>query len=111
MTIANQTEAPTYVFERMPETDEELWWFIQAIWGVRIPWTRVCPNHCSPFEALADAYFARSSVAVWYASRGFGGKTRTLSALTLTEAVGLGSSASILGGSGAQSLNIKEASD
>lgn len=94
---------------RPPQTDDELYWLVYALWGVRIPRHRVCTDHVSPFEAFADAYFGRSPVAVWKASRGFGGKSRTLAYLVLTEAVMLGCDVNLLGGSGAQSQNIHEA--
>ena len=96
------------VVDRPPQTDLELYWAIKAVWGLTIPWTGVCKEHSTPFEAFADAYFARSSVAVWWASRGFGGKSYLLSCLGLTEAAFLGARATILGGSGAQSLNVHE---
>lgn len=101
----------TYVLPRWPQTDDELWWFTQAMWGIRIPRVKVCPNHCAPFDAFADAFFARHATAVWKASRGFGGKTRTLATLTNTEAVCLDAESSILGGSGGQSLNIYAAGE
>lgn len=94
---------------RPPTDDDELWWYVQGLWGITIPRVQVCRNHCAPFDAFADAYFARSTTAVWWGSRGFAGKTRTLAALSLTEAVGLGAETSVLGGSGAQSLNVNEA--
>lgn len=94
--------------DRMPQTDEELWWWTLATWGVKIPRQRVCPGHQSPFEAYADAFFARSSTAIWKASRGFGGKTQLLSLLGMSELVALGAFATILGGSGAQSLRVHE---
>lgn len=97
------------VFGRMPQDDDELWWFVYAVWGVRLPRTRVCKNHVTPFEAFADAFFARYPVTVWKASRGFGGKTNTLALLCLTEAVALGAQSTILGGSGAQSARVHEA--
>ena len=99
----------SFVLSRLPQTDDELYWTVYALWGVKIPKEQVCPNHSSPFEAFADAYFARSPVSVWKASRGMGGKSRTLAYLTLTEAVLLGAEVNLLGGSGAQSLNIHEA--
>lgn len=99
----------SFVLSRPPRTDDELWEAIRALWGVKIPRTQVCPGHSTPFAALAEAYFARAPVSVWKASRGLGGKSRTLAYLTLTEAVLLGAEANILGGSGAQSLNIHDA--
>ena len=94
---------------RAPQTDNELYHLVQALWGVTIPRTQVCPEHQSPFDAFADAFFGRSPVSVWKGSRGFGGKSRTLAYLVLTEAVVLGAEVNLLGGSGAQSVNIHEA--
>lgn len=113
MTITRPTIAKKhkYVFNRMPQTDDELWWFVYALWGVKIPRTAVCPDHVAPFQAFADAFFARYPTTIWKASRGFGGKTFQLSLLCNTEAVALGAQATILGGSGAQSLMVKRASD
>lgn len=98
-----------FLISRPPQTNDELWEVVRVLWGVKIPRTPVCPNHSTPFDAFADAFFARSPVSVWKASRGLGGKSRTLAYLTLTEAVLLGAEANILGGSGAQSLNIHDA--
>lgn len=102
---------PHLAIERFPENDSELWEFIANVWGIEIPWQRKCPDHCAPFDAFADAYFARSSVAVWKASRGFGGKSTLLALLAQTEAVVLGASVSVLGGSGAQSRRVLEVMD
>jgi hypothetical protein len=99
----------SFVLSRPPQTDTELYWLVWALWGVKIPREQVCPNHSTPFAAFAEAYFARSPVSVWKASRGMGGKSRTLAYLVLTEAVTLGAEVNILGGSGAQSINIHEA--
>jgi hypothetical protein len=96
------------VITRFPETDNELWWWVYATWGVKIPRTKVCPNHVAPFTAFADAFFARAPVAVWKASRGFGGKTHLISLLGMSELVALGAFVTILGGSGAQSLRVHE---
>lgn len=93
---------------RFPETDNELWWWVYSTWGVKIPRSKVCPNHVAPFDAFADAFFARSPVAVWKASRGFGGKTNLISLLGMSELVALGAFVTILGGSGAQSLRVHE---
>lgn len=89
-----------------PQNDDELKTFLSDTFGVRLPDTKVCPNHGTPFRAFADAYFARSPVAVWKASRGFGGKSYMLALLGLTEAVTLGADVNVLGGSGEQSENV-----
>lgn len=102
------TKPQSSVLTRMPETDLELWWWVYATWGVKIPRTAVCPGHVAPFQAFADAFFARSSVAIWKASRGFGGKTQLISILGMSELVALGAFVTILGGSGAQSLRVHE---
>lgn len=99
-----------FILERLPQTDDELWWTIKAMWGVQIPRTRVCPDHVAPFEAFADAYFNRDgSIALWHGSRGLSGKSFTLSILGLTKAFLLGADTNLLGGSLAQSANIHEA--
>ncbi len=71
-----------------------------------MPRVAVCPNHVAPFTALSDAYFARHSVAVWCASRGFGGKSFLLATLAFAEATTLNASVSVLGGSGEQSERV-----
>lgn len=96
------------IIGRPPQTRDELFWFIAACWGVVVPRTRVCPDHTPPFEALAEAFFGEKSVTIWIGSRGFGGKTKTLSILGMTEMVALGAFVTILGGSGQQSLRVHE---
>lgn len=97
-----------FVLDRWPQTDEELFWWVRATWGVIIPRHAVCPGHVAPFKAFADAFFARYPVCIWKASRGFGGKTQLLSILGMSELVALGAFVTILGGSGAQSLRVHE---
>jgi len=87
-------------------TEEELRHFVLKAWGVTIPDVRVCPEHSTPWEAFCDAYFARSEIAVWKASRGLGGKSYLLAVLALTEAVTLKCDVNVLGGSGEQSGNV-----
>jgi hypothetical protein len=93
----------------LPITNEEhLKKFIKYAWGVTIPDVQVCPNHSTPWRAFCDAYFARSSMAVWKASRGFGGKSYLLALLGLTEAATLKCDVNVLGGSGEQSKRVLE---
>jgi hypothetical protein len=87
-------------------TEEDLRLFVAERWGVTIPDVQVCENHTTPWRAFADAYFAKDSVTVWKASRGFGGKSYLLALLGLTEAVTLKANVNILGGSGEQSENV-----
>ena len=109
MTTVAPDRYEQFAIGRMPKTDRELYAYLRALWGWTVPNTQVCPNHTTPFRALADAYFARHPIVIWKASRGFGGKTNTLGILGNTEAVNLPAQVSILGGSGAQSMRVYEA--
>lgn len=95
-----------YHFQLPFQHEEELRLFVAKAWGVHIPDVRMCPNHTTPWRAFADAYFARSPVSVWKASRGFGGKSYLLALLALTEAVTLKADVNVLGGSGEQSARV-----
>lgn len=95
--------------EPLPSDVAELAEAAYRLTGIRVPDTVVCPGHSSPLRALADAYFARSPVTVWHASRGFGGKTTLLALLGHLETVLLGADVTILGGSGQQSQRVHEA--
>lgn len=96
-----------FLLDRLPQTDDELWWTVKALWGVTIPRTRVCPDHIAPFEAFADAYFNRDgTISLWHGSRGLSGKSFTLAVLGLTKSFLLGADTNLLGGSLAQSANI-----
>lgn len=81
---------------------------MKGILGVAIPRRRVCSDHAAPFDAFADAYFAADSMAVWEASRGFGGKSFLLALLGLTEQITLGAEVGILGGSAQQSQYVHD---
>ena len=98
----------TFTLPRPPQDEDELWWVIKALFGVSLPRVAVCPDHVSPFEAVAHAYFGREpNFAVWYASRG-SGKSLALAVLGLVKALVLDASVTILGGSMTQSLNVRE---
>jgi hypothetical protein len=79
--------------------------------GVRLPARRCCPEHTAPFEALASAYLARSPIAVWKTSGGFGGESYMLAALALAEAATLGAEVGVLGRSADQSENVVRYTD
>lgn len=98
----------THAIRRPPQDDDELWWLVTVLWGMEIPRQAVCADHVAPFEAFADAFFARSPVSIWKASRGFGGKTTLMGLLTATEGAILGAQATVLGGSSAQSFRVRE---
>lgn len=92
----------------LPSNDDELWEEIALLTGVEIPRTKVCDNHVAPFTAFCDAYFARSSMAVWKGSRGLAGKTLMLALLGFMEVVNLGANEAILGGSAEQARRVLE---
>ena len=71
--------------------------------GVHIPAVACCPGHVAPAQAFCDALRARDQVALWIASRGFGGKTFLLAA---ANAILFETDVIILGGSGQQSLRV-----
>jgi len=113
----------TLRLSRPPETDDELYYTVKALWGTTIPRHRSdapeCADHVAPFTAFADAYFNRdsitdphnpkeSSVGFWHGSRGLSGKSYTLSNLGLAKPFLQGAEANILGGSFTQSANIHE---
>lgn len=98
-----------YRFQLPLRTEYELREFVRLAWGLLIPDEKVCANHSTPWRAFADAYFATQPVSVWKGSRGLAGKTHLLSALSLTEAVSLNADVNLLGGSGAQSARVLEA--
>ena len=102
---------PSLVIERPPQDDNELWELVSTLWGIQIPRVQVCPHHCSPFEAFAEAYFARARVSIWKASRALAGKSTLLAVLSNTESDMLRASVSILGGSGNQARRVIDEMD
>lgn len=100
---AVSTDLPTV------QDDDDLDRVLRDYLGVVLPNTRCCTGHRTPWEAVHDAFFARSAVSIWKASRGLGGKSFTLSALSMAEALFLRADVNILGGSGVQSKRVLEA--
>ena len=87
-------------------TDGDVLAWIEATFpppGVRIPAVACCEGHVAPAKAFCDALFARDPVALWIASRGFGGKTFLLALLAAANAILFETDVIILGGSGQQS--------
>lgn len=96
---------------RKPQNKAELQRAVRELTGLIVPDTAVCPGHCAPLDALAHAYFAQGSMAVWKGSRGLGGKTTLLAVLGHLEMIYLGAEVVILGGSGQQSERVHQAQD
>jgi hypothetical protein len=97
-----------YQFHLPLQTEEDLRLFLRVSFGISIPDVQVCAHHTSPWRAFCDAYFGKSRVTIWKASRGFGGKSFLLALLGLTEALTLKVDVNILGGSGEQSKRVHE---
>lgn len=106
LVAAESGDEPEYVVAAAPRTPEELHEYMRETWGIGIPNEQVCADHVAPFEAFCHAYFARSPICVWHASRGFGGKSALLAALAVAEAAMLGAGVTILGGSAEQSRRV-----
>lgn len=53
-----------------PQTDDELHAFIKEQLSIDIPRVAVCPDHCAPFDFVADVYFYRTLRAIGMACRG-----------------------------------------
>jgi hypothetical protein len=94
--------------EPLPEDVHQLAESAHRLTGLRLADTAVCQGHTAPLQAISDAFFARSPVTVWHASRGFGGKSTMLALLAYLEMVLLGAQTTILGGSGQQSQRVHE---
>jgi hypothetical protein len=94
---------------QLPIADEAaLKLFLRHAFGFEIPDVAVCPGHVSPWHAFCEAYFGRSRVAIWKASRGLGGKSLLLAMLGLVEALTLKVDVNVLGGSGEQSKRVHD---
>jgi len=104
--LATPQKVP-FQLSRPPVTDDELWWLVFSMFGVKLPRVAVCPGHVAPFTAFAHAYFARDSYALWYGSRGTG-KSYMLALLALVKSAVLQINVTLLGGSMAQSTNVHE---
>ena len=89
-------------------TDGDVLAWIEATFGVRIPAVACCEGHVAPAQAFCDALRARDQVALWIASRAFGGKTFLLALLAAANAILFETDVIILGGSGQQSLRVVE---
>lgn len=51
------------------KTDEELLAFVKYHFKIHIPYQPVCEDHQSPGQAFCDAFFNRTPMALWWASR------------------------------------------
>lgn len=103
-----ETQGPSTTDLPAVVDDDDLDRVLRDYFDVKIPNVKCCENHSTPWAAFHDAFFARSAISVWKASRGLGGKSFTLSALTMVEALFLRADVNILGGSGEQAKRVLE---
>lgn len=66
--------------QKVPTTDDELWYWIKENTGYEIPRVAACPDHDAPFKFIADAFFERESALFLLGSRE-AGKTLNVSIL------------------------------
>lgn len=66
--------------------DEQLHRFIQNIFGFVIPRNKTCPDHCAPFDFVADSFYDRTSKFLVIANRN-GGKTQNFGILNALDAL------------------------
>jgi len=103
---ADLPQAEAHDFHLPIRDEQTLKDYLLLAYGVTIPDRQICENHTTPWRAFCDSYFARYPVTVWKASRGFGGKSYTLSILGKVEAETLKADVNILGGSGEQARRV-----
>jgi hypothetical protein len=89
-------------------TDDDLDRVLRDYLGVTLPKVKCCEGHSTPWDAVHEAFFARTPISVWKGSRGLAGKTFSLATLGLAEALFLRADVNILGGSGVQSQRVLE---
>lgn len=80
--IPDPDNAREELAKRRPSNDRELWLWVTAVLGYKIPWQPVCDCHQSPFQWLADAFFERKERTLTRGSRD-SGKTRMYAILDL----------------------------
>jgi hypothetical protein len=75
-----------YFLKHGVKTDDDLHAFIKEFLGYHIPRSSICPNHCAPFDFVADQFFERVKTVIGFANR-TGGKTVNTAMLNVVEAL------------------------
>lgn len=79
--LINPSEAKTLLRKIIEEKDRDgLWEWIKEFLGMEIPRVQICPDHCAPFEFVADYFFDAFKDAIVLANRS-GGKTQNFGVL------------------------------
>lgn len=86
MVDAERAELAALKTESEIETDDDLWNWIVAFTGFKIPRTAVVEGHRAPFDFVADCYFDRVPKAILVGPRG-GGKTLITAILSYAELI------------------------
>lgn len=94
---------------KWPRTEDGWHRLIQSLWRIRISREACCDEHKPPWLAFWRSFLASEPKSIWYASRGFGGKSILLAHLAMTETIVFGCKSTVLGGSGEQSQRVLEA--
>lgn len=89
-------------------TEAHLRQWVWDAFGVSFPTQAVCPGHVAPWQVFCDAYFARHPLMILKGSRALAGKSYLLATLGLVEAITLGCSVNLLGGSGEQAKRVHD---
>lgn len=114
MAATDQAYVEQVEFHLPITTEADLRDYVECALGLQIPSNPVCrdrgvANHSTPWDAFVEAYFGRSPVALWKASRGLGGKSHLLAALGVCESQTLPRcEVALLGGSGEQAKRVHE---
>lgn len=89
-----------------PRTNQELWGFIYAHFGIALPYRAYTPGHSSPFGFIADGFFNPGKDIAGWACRS-GGKTLGSSILARLEFLfSVGLQGRVLSGSADQAKNL-----
>ena len=89
-----------------PLTWQHLWDWVHAYTGVKIPYQAVCPGHSAPFDFFAQQVLERPPQSLWHGPRGSGKSFLSAIDTHITSRFNPRHGTRILGGSGAQSLQI-----
>lgn len=64
----------------LPKTNKEFFNYVKDVFGLRIPYVKMCENHTTPFQFFSDIFFERVKSAIGMANRG-GMKTTGIAAI------------------------------
>jgi hypothetical protein len=92
-----------------PTTRRHLWDWVHQFTGIRIPHAAVCAGHSAPFDFFAQQVLERPRLSLWHGPRGSGKSFLSAIDTHVSSRFNPRHGTRILGGSGAQSLQIYQA--